>query len=127
MSGAAGVDLVKAVGGGYNVGKGSTASFPSSAACTGPVAVVAMQYAWRKSRRDRTPTFAILAVRLSLAGGLKVLDAAPAVLASAASPACVNYPALAAGPKGECLLVYEHDFDVARCVITARILKPKAD
>ena len=121
------VDLVAAVGGGYNVGKGSTASFPSCAAFGAPHAIVAMQYAWRPSRRDPTPTFAILAVRLSVEGGLKVLDAKPQVLASAASPACVNHPALAAGPAGECLLVYEHDTDVKKCVITARIVRTKED
>ena len=94
-------------------------------ATEGGNAIVAMQYAWRKSRRDRTPVFAILVVRLATRGGLKLLDAKPLVLASAAGPACVNHPALAAGPPGECLLVYEHDTDVARCALMARLLKPE--
>jgi hypothetical protein len=117
------VDLAAALGGGYNVGKGSTASFPSSAAFTGPSALVAMQYAWREKGKDPVPVFAILLVRLAVEPGLQVLDAKPVVAGTARSPACVNHAALAAGPRGECLLAYEEDTDVAKCLIVVRVIK----
>ena len=117
------VDVVAAFGGGYNVGKGSTASFPSCAASNGRSTLVAMQYAWRDKGREKRPNFAILAVRVATEGEFSVLDAKPAVIASAASPSSVNHPALAAGPGGEWLLVYQEDSAVDRCVIVARTIK----
>jgi len=120
---AATVDLVDAFGGGYNVGKGSLASFPSSVAFNGRTALVAMQYAWRKKGRDKRPFFAILVARVSTQDRFKVLDAKPLVMASASSPSWVNHPALAAGPNGECLLVYEHDSGIKTCLILARVLR----
>jgi len=119
------LDVVAAFGGGYNVGKGSTASFPSAAAFNGKNAIVAMQYAWRKSGKERAPAFAILLVRVATEGEFRVLDPKPLVAASAASPACVNRPALAAGPDGECLLAYEEDSTVAKCLLLARIIREK--
>jgi len=118
------VDVVKAFGGGYNVGKGSTASFPSSAAFNGHNALVVMQYAWRKKGQDKSPAFALLAVRVAVEGGFAVLDPKPVVLASADAPGFVSHPALAAGPDGECLLVYEADSDVKRCILEARVVRP---
>ena len=82
-----------------------------------------MQYAWRKRGRDKRPHFAILLARVSVGDRLQVLDAEPVTAASAVSPACVNHPALAAGPRGECLLAYEHDAAVDRCLIVARMVK----
>lgn len=116
------LDVVAAFGGGYNVGKGSTASFPSSAAFNGTNAIVAMQYAWRERGRDRSPRFAILLVRVSTAGAFRVLDEKPVALVTATSPRCVNHPTLAAGPKGECLIAYEEDIAVDRCVVVTRVL-----
>jgi hypothetical protein len=117
------VDVVKAFGGGYNVGKGSTASFPSCAAFNGRNTLVAMQYAWREKAGDKRPVFAILALRVSADGEFKVLDPKPVVVASATSPESVNHPSIAAGPKGECLLAYQADSDVAKCLVIARTLR----
>jgi len=119
------LDVVAAFGGGYNVGKGSTASFPSSVAFNGTNAIVAMQYAWRKRGRDRAPHFAILLVRVSTAGEFKVLDEKPIALVEAKSPQFVNHPTMAAGPKGECLIAYELDTPVDRCAVVAQIVRER--
>lgn len=117
------VDVVKAFGGGYNVGKGSTASFRSAAACNGRTTLVAMAYAWREKTGDRRPVFAILALRVATDGDFRLLDPTPLAVASASSPESVSHPAIAAGPDGEWLLAYQSDTDVAKCLITTRILR----
>ncbi|MBM4042464.1 MAG: hypothetical protein FJ290_28565 [Planctomycetes bacterium] len=117
------VDVVKMFGGGYNVGKGSTASFPSAAASNGRNTIVAMQYAWREKSGDKRPVFAILALRVSTEGEFKLLDPTPLTIASATSPQSVGHPAIAAGPKGEYLLACQSDSDVAKCPIIARIVR----
>ena len=83
-----------------------------------------MQYAWRPTGKDRRPTFAILVVRVS-PDPFKVLDETPAVLASATTPHAVNHPALAPGPAGEVLLLYESDEAVDRLPILSRVLREK--
>lgn len=117
------VDVVKAFGGGYNVGKGSTASFPSAAASNGRSTLVAMQYAWREKSGDKRPVFAILALRVATEGEFKLLDPTPMTIASATSPQSVEQPAIAVGPRGEYLLAYQADTEVTKCAIMARILR----
>ncbi|MBM4043330.1 MAG: hypothetical protein FJ290_32985 [Planctomycetes bacterium] len=138
------VDVVKLFGGGYNVGKGSTASFPSAAASNGRSTLVAMQYAWREKSGDKRPVFAILALRIpadALAGGTPVPPSEkgpggtgaekgdggtglrPVTIASATSPQSVGHPAIAVGPSGEYLLAYQSDSDVAKCLILARVVR----
>jgi hypothetical protein len=117
------IDVVAAFGGGYNVGKGSTASFPSAAAFNGKHTLVAMHYAWRP-KQGQGPVFAILLARVETDNALKVLNAQPLVAATATNPAAVNAPALAPGPGGECLLVYEDDAETARCRVAAQIVRP---
>jgi len=117
------IDVVAAFGGGYNVGKGSTASFPSAAAFNGKHTLVAMHYAWRP-KQGQGPVFAILLARVETDNALKVLDAQPLVAATATNPAAVNAPALAPGPGGECLLVYEDDAETAKCRVAAQIVRP---
>ncbi|HUT36046.1 MAG TPA: hypothetical protein VNE39_21340 [Planctomycetota bacterium] len=133
------VDVVKAFGGGYNVGKGSTASFPSCAAFNGKSTLVAMQYAWREKKGDKRPVFAVLALRVStdaLTGKTPVPPTEkgpggtgfqPVLIASATSPESVGHPAIAVGPKGEYLLAYQADSDVAKCLIIARIVREEEE
>ena len=117
------VDVVAAFGGGYNVGKGSTASFPSAAAFNGKNTLVAMQYAWREKGREKEPVFAILLLRVSTEGEFRALDEKPVAVATMASPSSVNHPALAAEPRGRWLLIYQEDTGVDRSAIVARTIK----
>lgn len=128
------LDLQKALAGGereagdYQQGKGHFAFWQTAAAWDGKQVVVATDYGWRVKGTQGKPAavkFAVAATRVS-ADGSAFLDDPTAVLAvgDSADDTCVRHPALAAGPSGAVLLVYERDGGVDRLEVQARLLRP---
>ncbi len=110
----------------YQQGKGHFSFWQSAAAWNGGSAIVVMDYAWRAKQRPADLTYAIIAARVS-AKEPRFLDAAPLVVASGTSREgrSVHNPALAAGPGGEVLLVYEEDAGIDRLSIQVRLLRQR--
>lgn len=108
-----------------NPGKGAVAFWHPAAAYNGHHVVAATDFGWR-DRRDPNAISYVIAVNRVAPTGARFEDAACQVLASTrrADQAVAN-PALAAGPDGETLLLYEHDEAIDRQVIRGRILRER--
>ncbi|MGB2823235.1 MAG: hypothetical protein WBF17_19785, partial [Phycisphaerae bacterium] len=120
------VHAALASGGGlYHQGKGHFAFWQTATAWNGRHVVVVMDYGWRTERKVNELNHAIICARFDWRGG-RFVDEAPLLLASGSSArgTSVRNPALAAGPDGRTLVVYEDDGGVDRLVVTSRILRP---
>jgi hypothetical protein len=109
----------------YAAGKGQTCPFQPAAAWNGKHVVLAMEYGWRGSKDDTGTRTAIILNRCDPDGAPKFVGAASARVdvSEDKKGLAVGNPALAAGPDGECLLVYERDAGLEDCKIVARILR----
>ncbi len=120
------VHAALASGGGlYHQGKGHFAFWQTATAWNGRHVVVAMDYGWRTPRKVNELNHAIVCARFDWREG-RFVDEAPLLLASGSSAkgTSVRNPALAAGPDGRTLLVYEDDGGVDRLLVISRILRP---
>ena len=121
------MDVQKALaddGGLYHQGKGHFAFWQAAAAFNGRHVVVAMDYGWRARRNSSELGYAVVAARFDPREG-RFVDSQPLALASGGTKAgtSVRRPALATGPGGETLVVYEKDAGVDRRTVEARILR----
>jgi hypothetical protein len=111
----------------YAAGKGQTCPFQPAAAWNGKHVVLAMEYGWRGQKDDTGTRTAIILNRCDPEGSPKLVDAASARVdvSEDRKGLAVGNPSLAAGPDGECLLVYEKDAGVEDCKVVARVLREK--
>jgi hypothetical protein len=102
--------------------------FQPAAAWNGKHVVLAMEYGWRGDEKDAPGVRkAILLNRCDPDGPPKMVDAASVRFEESeeGKGQTVGKPALAAGPDGECLLVYEKDAGIDNCAVVARVLREK--
>jgi hypothetical protein len=123
------LDLQKTLangGGEYQQGKGHFTFWQPAVAWNGTHALVAMDYGWRTKGKPNELNFAVVAARLDVQAG-RFLDETPVVAASGDPLAgtSVTRPCLAAGPKGEVLILYEKDLGVDRQLVEARLLRSR--
>ncbi|MBA4387496.1 MAG: hypothetical protein C0404_05905 [Verrucomicrobia bacterium] len=111
----------------YAAGKGQTCPFQPAAAWNGRHVVLAMEFGWRGQKDDTGTRTAILINRCDPEGPAKLVDAASVRVDTSEDKKglAVGNPALAAGPDGECLLVYEKDAGLEDCKIVARVIREK--
>ncbi len=111
--------------GAYAAGKGQTTAFQPAVAWNGKHLVLAQDFGWRP--KEKGPFSAILLNRCAASGPPKLVDATSVRVD--ASPerggTFVANCALATGPGGECLLVYERDAGVAGCRVVSRVIREK--
>jgi len=111
--------------GAYAAGKGQTTAFQPAIAWNGKRLVLAQDLGWRP--KDQGPFSAILLNRCEAAGPPKLLDAKSVRVDAGPERGGVFVAncALAAGPGGECLLVYERDAGVADCKVVGRVIRER--
>lgn len=106
-----------------NPGKGAVAFWRAAAAWDGRRIVAAQDFGWRL-RKDPNDITYVIAVNILLPGAAAFAEPRFAVAASTrgADQAVAN-PVLVAGPPGQVLLLYEHDFATDRQAIEARVFR----
>ncbi|MDX9785221.1 MAG: hypothetical protein RBT11_00440 [Desulfobacterales bacterium] len=113
---------------GYAVGKGQISPFQAAMAWSGKYALLSMEFGWRTADPP-TPHSAILLNYYNPADDVSAnkfmnkslwLDKSEQRAGSS-----VANPALASGPNGECLLVYEKDTGLNSRFVLSRIIKGK--
>lgn len=113
--------------GAYAAGKGQTTAFQPAIAWNGTRLVLAQDFGWRP--KDKGTFSAILLNRCEAdpKSPPKLLDATSVRVDAGAERAGVFVAncALAAGPDGECLLVYERDAGADDCKVVARAIREK--
>lgn len=110
----------------YHQGKGHFAFWNAAVAWDGFQVIVATDFGWRKGPGAGEIHHAVVASRFDREIG-RFVDERPLVLASSEDGvlASARRPAIAAGPRGECLVVWEADRGVDRLAIEGRILRSR--
>ena len=110
-------------GGDYQQGKGHFCFWQAAVAWNGKHLVVAMDYGWRTAKKPNELNYAVVVSRVDPQEP-RFLDDPPLLVASGsmAQGTVVRHPALAAGPEGAALLVYEKDAGVDKLTVEARVL-----
>lgn len=111
---------------GYATGKGQTCPFQPAIAWNGKHLVLAMEFGWRETIGKADTLTAILVNRFDP----KAMDqrffihskSSRVDISEDAKGASVSNPAIAAGPGGECLLVYEKDTGINHCELVTRVI-----
>lgn len=125
------LDVHKALageGGHYHQGKGHFAFWQTAAAWNGGQTLVAMDYGWRAPKNVNELHYSIVVARFDWGEG-GFVNKQPLVCASGSTGdgISVRRPALAAGPDGETLLVYEKNAGIDRLTIECRMMALGAD
>ncbi len=111
--------------GSTNPGKGSVAFWRPAAAWDGKQVVTAFDFGWRDRRDANAITYVIAFNRVGPDQPAFASSASSIVASTARADQAVANPALAAGPDGQVLLVYEHDRGVDRQTIRAMAVGEK--
>ena len=105
--------------GSTNPGKGSVAFWRPAAAWDGKQVVTAFDFGWRNRRNANDITYVIALNRVGPDQPNFASSMSSVVASTTRADQAVANPALAAGPDGQVLLVYEHDRGVDRQTIQA--------
>ena len=107
---------------GLNPGKGALSFWRPAIAWTGDGLLVATDFGWRGRNDPKTISYVIAVNKAALVGGDFLWPRSAVWASTARADQAVANPALAAGPEGKALLVYEHDQAIDRQLIEALLL-----